>query len=316
MNNNQISQLREIPLETVLAVFKAQPDPKDPMRNYRTSAGRITITGQQFYNHDLKEGGGGAIDLTVHLGGFKFPQAIAFLAKEVGVDAAITQYQVESVKHAKKIIDETPPPKQEIPLPDASKLSRVRAYLTDVRCIPDDLIDKTIATGRLWADKYGNAVFALHDPCLSGKLVGAELRGTYEKPFHGVRGEQKGMFFTGSAKTYKAVFVESAIDALSYEAMYPKSALVISTTGSAVDNLLQTATGLREKGYNLVAGFDNDKDGNRFAQTLEALGNVAREKPAVEKDWNKQLQVKVKIDRDAQQNVVKKSRAERIEQSR
>lgn len=289
MDKIQINELRGIPLQSVLESFDAQRDPKDK-NNWRTSAGRITVTDQQFYNHDEQKGGGGAIDLTTHLGGFKFPEALAYLASLAGRVATVEQYKIEADKHANRIIDRTPAPKKEIPSPDASKLSRVRAYLTDVRGISDELVQKTIASGRLWADKYGNAVFALHDPGLSGKLVGAELRGTYDTPFHGVRGEQKGMFFTGTAKTKKAVMVESAIDALSYEDLHPKSALIVSTTGATKENLIQVANGLRAQGYGIVSGFDNDKDGERFTKTLESTGPITREKPLVGKDWNNQLQ--------------------------
>lgn len=296
MDKNKIAQLREIPLETVMAAFDATPDPKDPTRNWRTPVGRITVTGHQFYNHDRAEGGGGAIDLTSHIGGFKFPEALAFLARAAGREAAVMQYQVEAPKHANRIIDKTPAPKLEIPGPDASKLSRVRAYLTDRRGIDASIVDKTIAAGRLWADSHGNAVFSLQDPSLSGKMVGAELRGTYDKPFHGVRGEQKGMFFTGSSRADKAVFVESAIDALSYEALHPpKSALIVSTTGATKENLQTTAKLLQERGYKLVSGFDLDKDGDRFTSHLSEVGNVGRERPKTGKDWNDQLRAEKKI---------------------
>lgn len=252
----------------------------------------ITETEQssKFFNHDEGVGGGGAIDLTMHLGGFSFSQALAYLGNIAGHVATINQYQAEGPKHAKRILDKTPVPKHEIPVADGSKLNRVRAYLTETRAIPESIVEKSIAKGRLWADKFGNCVFVLSDPTLSGKMVGVELRGTYEKPFHGVRGEQKGMFFTGTAKASVAVFVESAIEGLSYEAMNPNT-LVISTTGSSVENLVQAATLLKERGYELVAGFNNDKDGDRAAKRfMDKVEGVRREKPEMVKDWNLLLQ--------------------------
>jgi hypothetical protein len=290
MNKNELSRLREIPLEAVLQSFGAEPDPADPKRNWKTPAGRITITETKFYNHDLGEGGGGAIDLTMHLGGFSFPDALAHLGNIAGHVATINQYQVEAVKHAKRILDTTPAPKHEIPAPDGSKLNRVREYLTDGRAIPESVVEKAVAKGRLWADRFGNAVFALFDSEMTGAQVGVELRGTYDKPFHGVRGEKKGMFFTGNARSDAAVFVESAIDALSYEAVHPNS-LVVSTTGAGKDALMRTAAVLHDRGYKLVAAFDNDKDGDRYSRWLsDTFANVERHVPPTGKDWNEYLQ--------------------------
>jgi len=61
---------------------------------------------------------------------------------------------------------------------------KVRKYLTDVRRLSAGLVDKLHGMGKVYADRYANAVFVL------SKGVGVELRGTGEKPFHGVRGEK------------------------------------------------------------------------------------------------------------------------------
>lgn len=44
--------------EAVLERFGAQPDPQDPKRNWKSHAGRITVTDGKFYNHDQEQGGG------------------------------------------------------------------------------------------------------------------------------------------------------------------------------------------------------------------------------------------------------------------
>lgn len=295
MNNNDLSRLRGIPLELVLESFGAERDPADPTRNWKSPAGRLTVTDSKFFNHDADKGGGGAIDLTIHLGGYSFAEALAHLGNIAGHSAAIAQYQLEGPKHAKKILDTTPAPKREapaheIPVPDGSKLNRVRAYLTGPRALPEAIVEKAIAKGRLWADRFGNAVFALSDPESSATQVGAELRGTYDKPFHGVRGEKKGLFFTGISRSKVGVFVESAIDALSYEAINP-NALVVSMTGSAKDSMLRTASILHDRGFKLIAAFDNDKDGERYSSWLkEEFQGVERHTPMVGKDWNEYIQ--------------------------
>jgi Protein of unknown function (DUF3991)/Toprim-like len=299
MDKSEIARLREVPLEAVLERFGAQRDPQDPKRNWKSHAGRITLTEGKFFNHDQEQGGGGAIDLVMHLGGYKFAEAVAWLGGNVGREAAIQQYQVEAEKHAGRILDSTPSPKLEVPSPDPSKLDRVRHYLTDKRGIPEAVVENAIGKGRLWADKYANAVFALRD--LEGNQVGAELRGTYDKPFHGVRGERKGLFFTGNSSTKTAVFVESAIDAMSYQAMNPQT-LVVSTTGSSRESLTEAATVLKDKGFKLIAGFDNDKTGERLTEALNqaAGGPVERQRPAVGKDWNDQLKVQRTADKSAE----------------
>jgi hypothetical protein len=180
MDKDEIVRLRQLPLETVLEGFGAQRDPQDPTRNWKTQVGRITVTEGKFYNHDQEKGGGGAIDLVMHMGDFSFPKAVAWLGGHVGKDAAIAQYQAEAVKHAGRILETTPSPKLEVPAPDASKLARVKNYLVEKRAIPEPIVDVAIEKGRLWADKYGNAVFGLRD--VEGNQVGAELRGIYDKP--------------------------------------------------------------------------------------------------------------------------------------
>lgn len=287
MDKDDILRLRGLPLDTVLEKFGAERDPQDPKRNWKTHVGRITVTEGKFFNHDQDKGGGGAIDLVMHMGEFNFKNAVAWLGGNVGKDAAIAQYQVEAAKHAGRILDRTPAPRLEVRAPDANKLGQVKHYLVETRGIPEAIVATAIEKGRLWADKHGNAVFGLRD--VEGNQVGAELRGTYEKPFHGVRGE-KGLFFTGNASTKVAVFVESAIDAMSYQAINPRS-MVISTTGSSRDLLSKAAAELHGRGFRLVAGFDNDKEGDRLANALSAAAGVEveRQRPAAGKDWNDQL---------------------------
>lgn len=293
MDKDQIANARGISLPEVVAGFGGVPDPADPKNNWKTHAGRITLTGEKFYNHDADKGGGGAIDLAMHLGGFRFKEAVSWLGGIHGRDATITQYQKESVAQATRILDTTPKPKLEIPGPVERKLGRVREYLTETRGIPSPIVETAIEKGRLWADKYGNAVFALRD--LEGKMTGAELRGTYETPFHGIRGD-RGLYFTGKAASKKAVFVESAIEAMSYQALNP-NALAIGTAGSTRDILQSAAKNLEQQGYRIVDGFNADRSGDKLGERLQQAVNqkIEKERPTAGKDWNIQL----KADKEA-----------------
>ena len=287
MDKNEIEKLRGVPLDAVLEQFGAQRDPQDPERNWKTHAGRITVTDGKFYNHDQQVGGGGSIDLAMHLGGFKFKDAVAWLGGNVGRTETIQQYQAEAVEHATRILDTTPAPKLGIPAPDAGKTTRIRDYLTKTRAIPDAIVDHALEKGRVWGDKFANAVFSLRD--MEGRQIGAELRGTYDKPFHGVRGD-KGLFYTGTSKSKTAVFVESSIEAMSYQAMNPNS-LVIGTAGSGREMMGDAARLLEGKGYKIVDGFNNDKAGDRLGKALQeaVVAPVEKQRPTIGKDWNNQL---------------------------
>lgn len=291
MDADELRQIRAIPLESVLEGFGARRDPKDPKRNWRMGNSRITVTGDRFFDHNAERGGGGAVDLTLHLMGhdIKRPPREAFRsamqwlgAGERAVHAAIAKAQ----QSLSPVASEPTPSAQEPPVPDARRLSRVRFYLTRTRGIPEELVDATIRQGRLFADTKGNAVFRLVNA--EGHEVGFEKRGTYDKPYHGVYGE-KGLFAVGSRHARVAAFVESAIEALSYKALRPE-ALVISTTGNAIELPQKVAQGLRARGLEVVAAFNADKDGDRFAERfIERLGGVAkRDRPDEQlgKDWN------------------------------
>ena len=272
-----LNRLRNLPLEYILESFGSYRDPKDPSRNWRTSAGRITVTGSKFYNHDKDEGGGGAIDLVMHLAMIDYKEAVSWLQRIVK-DEIIEQYDLPLRKDKKG-------EKLGIPAPVGKNLYRVRRYLKHVRAIPERIIEEKINSNDIWADEYGNAVFSLKN--LRGEQVGAEIRGTCAMPFHGIRGNKNGFFFAGTWQRKEAVFVESAIDALSYEALHGP-ALILSTTGTVKYTLQDACKELKEKGFRIVAGFDNDKDGERLTKVLsEAAGDkIERRRPEDVKDWN------------------------------
>ena len=82
---------------------------------------------------------------------------------------------------------------------------------------------------------------------------------------------------------------------MSYQAVRG-NALVLATSGSAVDEPARVAARLARAGYKIVTGYDADVSGDRLskqlAESLEPLNVlVVRDRPpAPFKDWNKQLQ--------------------------
>ena len=175
-----------------------------------------------------------------------------------------------------------------LPVRDDRLLGQVRRYLTGRRYLAASLIEPLIASGKLYADRRGNAVFVL----LAGgakRPVGAELRGTGPRVWHGMApGTRKdlGYFWTGASGSRKIVLCESAIDAMSCFQMDPQR-ICISTSGIRADP--PWLGGLIARGYELHCGFDADKPGDATAARMIALHpQVKRLRPSAH-DWNDAL---------------------------
>jgi hypothetical protein len=149
MNFEQIrkraDQLRALPLSSVLRVWGAQPDPQD-QHKWHTPRGVLSVTGAKFINWNRGVGGGGAIDLVIHLNNLGFKEALDWLARHFPAPTP-------------QIDQPLPNAGLKLPPPDPGQLSRVRHYLLHQRCLPPTLIDSLIKDGTLYADHRANAVF-------------------------------------------------------------------------------------------------------------------------------------------------------------
>jgi hypothetical protein len=172
---DRLDQLRRVPLPAVLRETGAQRDRYDKAR-WHTAKGAISITGMKFMNWHQSLGGGGAIDLAMHLNDLDFKRAVAWLQRHFPIPP-----------------DSEPPPaprRLTLPPPDRSQLSAVKHYLILDRAITPSLTDSLIASGKLYADRRGNAVFLLLGK--ENTPVGAELRGTGPQRWRGMApGSQK-----------------------------------------------------------------------------------------------------------------------------
>src|SRR5205807_5333434 len=72
---DRFDPLRRIPLTAVLRACGAQPDRYDKAK-WHTSEGTLSVTGTKFMNWQRSQGGGGAIDLAMHLNHLAFPAAV------------------------------------------------------------------------------------------------------------------------------------------------------------------------------------------------------------------------------------------------
>lgn len=266
-------RMRAVPLVAVLDRSGAVPDRADPHK-WHTAQGVVSVTGTQFINWHLGHGGGGAIDLVMHLHGLGFGQALEWLECQFGF------LTLSPVRPSPRLPLRLPPPAPE-------HLPRVRRYLVEQRRLPTALLDPLIEAGSLYADARANAVFLLRDP--RGQPVGAELRGTGPLPWRGMApGSCKdlGAFAIPDVPLKVCVLCESAIDALSCHALHP-SARCLSTAGARPepawlsDLLLQPEL--------LFCGFDADDTGEAMAQTMIARHPSIRRLRPTRKDWNQVL---------------------------
>jgi Protein of unknown function (DUF3991)/Toprim-like len=266
----EADRVRAIDLALILRATGCLQDRHDKAK-WHTPKGALSVTHQKFFNWRLSVGGGGAIDLIIHLKDLDFKSAVRLLSALFPcTDGALSVHPVQERFRS--------------PKRDDTRLCRVLHYLENVRALPLPLIVSLIDAGTLYADTRGNAVFLLLGK--NKNIVGAELRGTTSVRWHGMSpGSQKnlGYFSVPNNCARKIVVCESAIDALSLCALHD-DCLAVSASGAHphpawLPSLLHT-------GYALYCGFDADETGDRMAKQMTALyPSVKRLRPAAH-DWN------------------------------
>ena len=277
----QVDRLRAIPLCTVLHALGAEPDRHDHHK-WHTAAGVLSVAGAKFINWNRGLGGGGAIDLVMHVQNLPFQDALDWLGRQfVGVALAVSSLPMprSSEPAAQRPL--------QLPSPHAAHLPRVRRYLTEQRRISPATIERLLARGVLYADARANAVFVLFGK--ENTPVGAELRGTTQRQWRGMApGSRKdlGFFSVGDDRFVVAaptILCESAIDAISCSLLHPRHRC-LSTSG-ARPNPAWLAT-LLEQSSAIYCGFDADDTGNQMAaQMMRLHPAVKRLRPALH-DWN------------------------------
>src|ERR1700761_7199127 len=169
MEADEIARVRSIPLAQILQALGAERDPRDPTRNWRLGASRLTVTDSRFFDHNAAgalhrmrsgtSGGGGAIDLVQYLKDVGFRDAIRILGAlpaEMRESAVARQFASRA--------DARPDPRP------AEGSDRARQYLTEIRALPDPLVAAAVRSDQVFADTRGNLVFRLRDE--TGREVG------------------------------------------------------------------------------------------------------------------------------------------------
>ena len=321
------NKVRDLPLDKVAYELGLDPDPKDKHK-WQNEHHIINITGSKFYDWKHMKGGGGAIDLVMHVSECDFKQAVAWLNDRFGEGATLeaVTYKTREIIHSRPVLEFTPP------VPEESKWQSVKKYLTRSRKLPSGLVDSLHQQGLIYADKKQNAVFirrsldelqitsitqnnATHlsprhrvtaspsQPSLvnsqSNNITGATLRGTagenntFKGLAKGTKREEGWFYFQQGGQSsdpiQRAVLVESPIDAMSFA--------VLDRNDSRRTIYLSTdGAGSIPKEFlqtfpnkSVIVAFDNDEQGNLMAQrVISQLPNAVRSLPKAI-DWNEEL---------------------------
>jgi hypothetical protein len=271
-------RLRDVALAEVLRCSDARADRADAHK-WHTRRGVLSVTGAKFINWTLGQGGGGAIDLVMHLQQLGFGQALEWL--ESRFDTPVPASPSPPAP--------PPPPTLALPRPSPVNPAPVHRYLVEQRQLPPTLLAPLLCSGDLYADARANAVFLLRDP--SGRPVGAELRGTTVAAWRGMApGSRKdlGFFAVPADPLDGTVLCESAIDALSCHALHPRWRC-LSTAGARANPAW--LADLARQTRHLLCGFDLDPTGEAMARAMMVLHPSIRRLRPTRKDWNDVLRL-------------------------
>jgi hypothetical protein len=178
------NKVRDLPPKEVVYELGLEPDRQDKHK-WQNEQHTINITGSKFYDWKQMKGGGGALDLVMHINECDYKQSVAWLGDRFGEGAAI-----EAVTYKTREIIRNEPVQEFVPpVPEQSKWLSVKQYLTRTRKLPSGLVDRLHEQGLVYADQNQNAVF-IRRSLDESKITGATLRGTAgeDNQFKGKRG--------------------------------------------------------------------------------------------------------------------------------
>lgn len=285
------NKVRDLPLKEVAYELGLEPDRQDKHK-WQNEQHTINITGNKFYDWKQMKGGGGAIDLVMHINECDYKQSVAWLGDRFGEGATI-----EAVTYKTREIIRNEPVQEFIPpVPEQSKWLSVKQYLTRTRLLPSGLVDRLHEQGLIYADQNQNAVF-IRRSIDEDKITGASLRGTAgeDNQFKGLaKGSKRkdGWFYFERGEqsrdpVRRVVLVESPIDAMSLavlERTNSKKTLYLSTDGAGgipIEYLKSVK--------DVVIAFDRDRSGQSMAERIKTQLPNAISKTPKAIDWNQDL---------------------------
>ena len=230
----------------------------------------MRINGSKFY-WNSQQMYGNALNFAINYLGMDFKTAVGDLLNFNGY----SQYRSNADFTPRPAAVKEKAPEEEKPhkvylYPLVDDAEKVVEYLTKTRGLSEGLVRKMIDLGAISQDERGNAVFSIRGA--DGKVSGAELTGTSGAKFKRIT-ERDGSGFafskTGKEKPKKAIFFESAIDAISYFALNPTDAALLVSMGGLKDKVVNTMLDRYKIPYeNAYIAADNDEAGRNFKEKM------------------------------------------------
>ncbi len=303
----QADQLRDLPLEDV--AWHLGLDKADKGENRWKGLGQvININGSKWYDFTAEKGGGGAIDLVMHVAGCNFRSSLAWLCDRFGEEGMLRASRAKVEEQATTIVATEPAPQIVLPVEDGSKWLDVKNYLTQKRGLPEFFVDGLHSQGWLYANEQQNAVFTMREIPTGATLgdykttTGAFLRGTRgeDNAFMGYASGTKrteGWFYfhlggKATDEVEKVIICKSPIDAISCGALslaansgMPQTRMMFL----AVDSLKSLPLDFLKDIPAITVACDNDEAGRSTAQAIkELLPQTIVKQPKIS-DWNTEL---------------------------
>ncbi|HEY5813934.1 MAG TPA: toprim domain-containing protein [Terrimicrobiaceae bacterium] len=294
--------VRGIPLCDVLQRYGFELKPEGTTARARSQSHNIVVTGSQWFDNKANVGGGGAIDLVMHIAGVDFSAACRALADQfrpLAAGQATLSFPSSSRCSAlaeKKSFEELA---AIFAVRADSNWPVARTYLVQKRKISAELVDELHASGSIYANDHRpnpSLVFLHRDP--SGQVRGASLRDTrHQSAFRPCLGNKLTAWFAVGDLTNaeRIVAVESPIDALSYHSLFAnrnEGLVIVSCAGATVPHELMFLA--YDRGKSVVVAFDNDAAGERGwskarHDTVDWAGVRLSGECPKHKDWNDDL---------------------------
>ncbi len=99
-----VAQVRGIDMEDTMRALGGAQDRYDTHK-WQVAGEHISINGEKFYNHDRQSGGGQSIDLVMHVGGYTFKQAVAYLNRAGGPELAVAAAAQYGARQGQEIVE-------------------------------------------------------------------------------------------------------------------------------------------------------------------------------------------------------------------
>ena len=245
----------------------------------------ITVRGNEWYDHEAREGGG-PISFVQTKYGLSYPEAVSKLLEAEGSLPCISA-QKEKETHRKEFAQ--PPANRE--------MRRVFAYLLQKRFIDREVLTAFVRAGLIYEDaQYHNAVFVGKDE--HGVVRHAHKRSASDmgKTFRiNVEGSDPRYSFHWNGSSDRLYVFEAPIDLLSFLTLYPRDwqeHSYVALCGVGEQAMLWTLAQHPDLRQVLLC-LDHDKAGieaaGRLTDVLSARGVSVSVLQPERKDWNEDL---------------------------